>query len=236
MYGVAKTIGLPASFVELRHQGTHEPMPSLSQLRPAARSALVWIWEYYWRNLPEENDVVGEGDAGVQNRRKQRKGSAAAATAAAAAAPGSSLEERMCRSALLGYLQRQDGEVGEAATEGLMRQLSNWDWSLVITTIADIGENTRDNGMLVRSVKLARTLLGTPEVGLGQQEDVSALRQELTMTRGEAEWATMGLRSSWGPVTGKRKKDEADDGDQDRTRVGWFKQKGPWVAKPIGVL
>ncbi|KAF3770785.1 Las1-like protein, partial [Cryphonectria parasitica EP155] len=53
MYGVAKTLGLPASFVELRHQGTHEPMPSLGQLRPAARRALVWIWEYYWKNLPE---------------------------------------------------------------------------------------------------------------------------------------------------------------------------------------
>ena len=59
MYSVAKTIGLPATFVELRHQSTHEQLPSLAKLRSAARKALSWIWGYYWRYLPEE-----EGDGG----------------------------------------------------------------------------------------------------------------------------------------------------------------------------
>ncbi|KAI1452935.1 Las1-domain-containing protein [Annulohypoxylon moriforme] len=58
MYTVAKTIGLPATFVELRHQATHEQLPSLSKLRTAARKALVWIWDYYWKNLSGENDGV----------------------------------------------------------------------------------------------------------------------------------------------------------------------------------
>lgn len=239
MYGVAKTIGLPASFVELRHQGTHEPMPSLTQLRPAARRALVWIWEYYWRNLPEENEGVGGEDTRVMEETMKEVKSRARGKEPAAA-PHNSLEKRMCRSALLGYLQRQEGEVGEAATEGLMRQLRKWDSALVLTTLAEVGESTRDSGMLLRSVKLARTLLGTAELSEGQQQeekDETALRQELVMARGEATKAGEALqRSIWGKVTGKRKKDDVEDGEQERKRGNWYKQKGPWIAKPIGVL
>ncbi|KAF5581961.1 hydroxyacylglutathione hydrolase [Fusarium pseudoanthophilum] len=55
MYSIAKTIGLPATFVELRHQSTHEQLPSLAKLRTAAKKALLWIWEYYWKQLGEDN-------------------------------------------------------------------------------------------------------------------------------------------------------------------------------------
>ncbi|KAI1377414.1 Las1-domain-containing protein [Hypoxylon crocopeplum] len=61
MYSIAKTIGLPATFVELRHQATHEQLPSLSKLRTAARKALAWIWDYYWKSLPGEDDGANEG-------------------------------------------------------------------------------------------------------------------------------------------------------------------------------
>lgn len=54
MFSVAKTIGLPATFVELRHQATHEQLPSLARLRSAAGKALVWIWNYYWQHLEAE--------------------------------------------------------------------------------------------------------------------------------------------------------------------------------------
>lgn len=56
MYSLAKTVGLPATFVELRHQSTHEQLPSLAQLRSAARRALEWIWDYYWKNLSNDQD------------------------------------------------------------------------------------------------------------------------------------------------------------------------------------
>jgi ribosomal biogenesis protein LAS1 len=51
MYSIAKTIGLPATYVELRHQATHEELPSLPKLRWAAHRALRWIWDYYWVRL-----------------------------------------------------------------------------------------------------------------------------------------------------------------------------------------
>lgn len=54
MFSVAKTIGLPATFVELRHQATHEQLPSLPRLRAAAEKALAWIWDYYWQHLTAE--------------------------------------------------------------------------------------------------------------------------------------------------------------------------------------
>ncbi|EDO65258.1 Las1-domain-containing protein [Neurospora crassa] len=61
MYGVAKSVGLPATFVELRHQATHEQLPSLTRLRTAAKKGLEWIWDYYWKHLPEvEDETKGE--------------------------------------------------------------------------------------------------------------------------------------------------------------------------------
>jgi len=51
MYSIAKTVGLPATFVELRHQATHEELPSISKLRTATQKALRWIWSYYWAKL-----------------------------------------------------------------------------------------------------------------------------------------------------------------------------------------
>lgn len=54
MYSIAKNIGLPATYVELRHQATHEELPSLPKLRTATQKALRWIWDYYWANLSNE--------------------------------------------------------------------------------------------------------------------------------------------------------------------------------------
>ncbi|KAM3482732.1 hypothetical protein MY5147_000078 [Beauveria neobassiana] len=62
MYSLAKTIGLPATFVELRHQATHEQLPSLAKLRPAAHTALDWIWHYYWKQLDQASDAPAPQD------------------------------------------------------------------------------------------------------------------------------------------------------------------------------
>jgi len=60
MYSIAKSIGLPATYVELRHQATHEELPSLSKLRIATQKALSWIWEYYWVHLEDKEDAIGD--------------------------------------------------------------------------------------------------------------------------------------------------------------------------------
>lgn len=77
MYSVAKTIGLPATFVELRHQATHEELPSISKLRTSTQKALQWIWDYYWAKLAEDPEhaddckaylerLVRETDTGIR--------------------------------------------------------------------------------------------------------------------------------------------------------------------------
>lgn len=63
MFAVAKTLGLPASFVELRHQISHEALPSLLTLRAGAERALEWIWGYYWAHLSEDEDAAPEDDS-----------------------------------------------------------------------------------------------------------------------------------------------------------------------------
>ncbi len=51
MYAKAKQIGLPDSFVELRHEATHGDLPSLIVFRRAAERSLDWLWKDYWRYL-----------------------------------------------------------------------------------------------------------------------------------------------------------------------------------------
>lgn len=53
MYKVAEEIGLPTSFVELRHQIAHEDLPSVMALRQATRRSLVWLWDYFWKHIDE---------------------------------------------------------------------------------------------------------------------------------------------------------------------------------------
>ncbi|GAA5916502.1 hypothetical protein JCM6882_001744, partial [Rhodosporidiobolus microsporus] len=48
---LAAQIGLPLWFVELRHQATHEELPSLGVLRGAGRQALDWLYTHYWHPL-----------------------------------------------------------------------------------------------------------------------------------------------------------------------------------------
>lgn len=223
MYGVAKTLGLPAAFVELRHQGTHEPMPGLAQLRPAARRALVWIWGYYWRNLPEEPQEEKERKSEVMVPSKQ-----------------DALTERMCRSALLGYLERPDGE----GRERLLRQVKKWDGELVLKILEGLGTKARDRGVLVRSVGLARVMLGMEERstdGEDEDEDEEQLRKELSSL--SKEHADRRESSIWGTGSGtgrgKRKSGaDEDDGDEagGRKRKRWSRWEGQWTPRPIGVL
>ena len=47
MYAHALKLGLPESFVELRHQAIHDDMPSLEVLRAMTGEALEWLWQGY---------------------------------------------------------------------------------------------------------------------------------------------------------------------------------------------
>lgn len=56
MFQRAMDLGLPASFVELRHEATHRELPSLVVLRNAAQRSLEWLWDYYWAKVDNKNN------------------------------------------------------------------------------------------------------------------------------------------------------------------------------------
>ncbi|XHG04629.1 hypothetical protein AWENTII_007880 [Aspergillus wentii] len=58
MFQRATDLGLPASFVELRHEATHRELPSLIVLRNAAQRSLEWLWDYYWAKVEADADSV----------------------------------------------------------------------------------------------------------------------------------------------------------------------------------
>ena len=49
---LAQTVGLPATLVELRHECTHNALPSLGRMQLAADQALLWLHGHYW--LPQK--------------------------------------------------------------------------------------------------------------------------------------------------------------------------------------
>lgn len=51
MFQRAMDLGLPASFVELRHEATHREPPSLVVLRKASQRSLEWLWDNYWAGI-----------------------------------------------------------------------------------------------------------------------------------------------------------------------------------------
>lgn len=64
MLEIARKIGMPADFVGLRHEATHEELPGLRRLVRATEEALKWLWEVYWSRLSEV-EVEDEMDAEV---------------------------------------------------------------------------------------------------------------------------------------------------------------------------
>ncbi|PWY67203.1 glyoxylase [Aspergillus heteromorphus CBS 117.55] len=58
MFQRAIDLGLPASFVELRHEATHRELPSLTVLRNATQRSLEWLWDYYWAKTDLSADAV----------------------------------------------------------------------------------------------------------------------------------------------------------------------------------
>jgi len=52
---LAEQLGLPQWFVDLRHEGTHDQLPSLKVLRNGCKQALDWLNNFYW--MKQQNFV-----------------------------------------------------------------------------------------------------------------------------------------------------------------------------------
>ena len=68
MFQRATDLGLPASFVELRHEATHREPPSLVVLRKAAQRSLEWLWDNYWAGVADDSGAALTHDDGASVR------------------------------------------------------------------------------------------------------------------------------------------------------------------------
>jgi hydroxyacylglutathione hydrolase len=145
MYSLAKTIGLPATFVELRHQSTHEQLPSLAKLRTSARKALIWIWDYYWKHLE-----------GVDVPESKPPASRSSSTTAA---------QDPCETALLRYLREVNGD-DEALRRRRLAQLRQWDTERLLRCLAVIQGSLPGNQAYLKCLRLSQQL---KEVSMDEQ-------------------------------------------------------------------
>lgn len=139
---MARIIGLPATFVELRHQVTHEQLPSLTRLRVAAQAGLVWIWDYYWKQL------LGADEDDDQNL--------LAADGAAAAAAAAEAGNTACRAAILRYLN-----IGTEDLPKLGKLVWIWGRERILGVLDVIGDEAgasvpMDNRLVLGTLRLAR--------------------------------------------------------------------------------
>lgn len=60
MFQRAVDLGVPASFVELRHEATHRELPALIVLRNATLRSLEWLWDFYWVKVDPHGSAIPE--------------------------------------------------------------------------------------------------------------------------------------------------------------------------------
>ena len=216
MYDVAKSVGLPATFVELRHQATHEQLPSLTRLRAAARKALAWIWEYYWRHLAlddAEGSQAAPGAVVEGGGQEDGEGSGSG-------------EESAVRGLVVRYLEGDGeewkGEIGRA------------DEGLVLTVLDSISGSTRDSRVLRRAMALTREILEGGGVADRMDEDDEKPGTEVLMDAGRVK-AEMGKARE--EVNEAEDKDEPVEAVMAEQRPAWaLYDEEAWVPKPIGVV
>lgn len=220
MYSIAKNIGLQATFVELRHQCTHEELPSLANLRAATERSLLWIWDHYWKNLEES---VTPGD--IDERRTVLR---------------DYLQWRAnCQS------KDQDQDQEHDFREGLWK----WNKEQLLEGLMDLNDtSTIEPSILREALRLTRTILSgeenltvrelLPDVEpAAPGKEIRSLENiRLDIAKAEATLQKEDEKedlpmSERGEETEGMEEDE-DDGDG----TGWEMWKGPWVPKPIGVV
>ncbi len=211
MYALAKRLGLPATFVELRHQATHEQLPSLTRLRTAAHKALAWIWEYYWKHLSSDGDNDDEGSG---------------------SGSGNGSGDRACRAVLMRYLS--DEEDDQAAWLRLEKQMRRWEETFILRLLADIAESAVDNRVTLRCLRLSRRLMSTTDGEGGneqRQRDVEQIKAELAEARAELQR----LEEQKTPNSAANLP-MGDTPDDEVAGTGWSEYQGVWRPKPIGVV
>ena len=261
MYSIAKTIGLPSTFVELRHQCTHEDLPSIGRLRKAVQDSLIWLWGGYWEGLGpclmegQEKDVVYGGIGRgllVSGELAERMNVIDEIDREDEESAYTLLEQQLSEeNDLVEVLRRyllwrgEDGENGHIRMVYSRRLLPERmeDKLEALESLRDSGDST----LMLASMKLFREVMncqGDPDVwgegeGEEDEEDVD-ITKNLVGKIDSDEIEPPEEEDGEDDIDGRDKKrqrmmTEALD-DENETEEGWMLWEGPWVAKPIGIV
>lgn len=69
---LAEQIGLPRNLVDLRHDGTHDELPSLGILELALAQSLAWLKENYWDPSAQQDEILLEKCTDILARLKEQ--------------------------------------------------------------------------------------------------------------------------------------------------------------------
>jgi len=209
MYSLAKTLTppLPATFVELRHQATHEELPSLPKLRSATKKALEWIWGYYWVGLSDSSQPEGgREDSCLEFLRR----------ALGRNETGGQLKEGMQRwseEEIIGALLEIDGSSDDAevllASAKLKKKILGGDTRSESSSKGE-GQAKSVEEMMAELAKM--------------QENMSANESEESENQSES-------GDLENPIEIGVPKVKDDVGSK-----GWQRWEGPWIPSPIGTI
>ncbi|KAK1754659.1 Las1-like-domain-containing protein [Echria macrotheca] len=206
MYGLARSVGLPAGFVELRHQATHESLPSLGRLREAARGALEWIWGGYWMHLQEEDSGEGRGEGEGEE------------------------EDDACRQEVRRLVEEGEG-TGE---EGVREVVSRFGEGRVLSELSDIAEGSGDIKVEFAVLRLIRKVLELGGGGEVEKMDEGGLVRDLEVVRRELDEAWEMVRELEKEESMRDGEQVSEKTEQTPSWVLY--DDDSWVPKPIGVV
>ena len=248
MYSIAKTIGLPSTFVELRHQCTHEDLPSIGRLRKAVQDSLLWLWSGYWSDLgPVTEDQEIPVGLLVSGELAERMNVIDEIDREDEESVYTLLEQQLSEeNDLTEVLRRYLLWKGEDDSDQHIRMVYSRrllpermeDKLEALEALRDSGDST----LMLASMKLFREVMnGEADPAIFEEENDE--EEDLDITRNlvgkidsdeveppEQEEDEHDRRSKRQRVMSKELEDEEEKED------GWKMWVGPWVAKPIGIV
>lgn len=248
MYSIAKTIGLPSTFVELRHQCTHEDLPSIGRLRKAVQDSMEWLWSGYWSDLgpvTEDQEIpVGLLVSGELAERMNvideidREDEESAYTLLEQQlSEENDLSEVLKRYLLWKAEDESDQHIRMVYSRRLLPERME-DKLEALEALRDFGDST----LMLASMKLFREVMNgeaDPEIFAEEncEEDDLDITRNLVGKIDSDEVEPPLEEEDEDERRSKRQRVMSNDlEDEEGGGEGWRMWEGPWVAKPIGIV
>lgn len=221
MFDLARGVGLPAKFVELRHAGVHEGMPGLGRLRRGVEEGLGWIYQYYWGRLEGGDGEEMEMEMEMKMEGVEGKG-------------GMGGKEKV-EGLVKRYLELGD-TVGERIRRDILwEQIRGCERGVVKMVVEKVAGGTSDGKVVRRGMALSRLLEEQGEGLVVEGSDsISQMRETVPGTTEDVKMAEAEVEAVPEPTTIQQPPREQQ---RQQSSPSWvLYDEKEWVPKPIGVV